>query len=213
MFLQGDNLWLAYWLLCGFTVRPPAGSHCCTGWRVEGGERRRWRAGVCMGDQDESQAMGDAQQVGGTRNGVAELPTSEWIWINRKHHLCTTQTLHQFLFPGVIKDFECHIRHPHPGDTTKVQLAFYCLVYCRLDSGNAWAKSKINPDYQPIYWHASSFSTFPPELLCLLVILHLSLLCQSKKLLLESLSKACILKGNSSCPVYGSKEQVRKAVF
>lgn len=163
MFLQGDNLWLADWLLCGFTVRPPAGRHCCTGWWVEGGERRSRGAGVCVGDQDESQAVGDAQQVGWTRNGVVvrtslmnlqpvTQPRSKWhstaplLSLLRQRHLTVHLATSAIYVIYLWLSFSWHLLR---------------LVYHRPCSGSDWH----NPDanlYQTCIWSSNHSSNTPP---------------------------------------------------
>lgn len=61
--IQGEGLWSTIRFLCGVPVRPPPGRHLGAGGRLEDSERRRRRTGVCVGDEDGSEAVGDAQQV------------------------------------------------------------------------------------------------------------------------------------------------------
>lgn len=70
--VQGEGLWSTSWLLRGVPVCPPPGRHISAGRWLEDRERRRWRTGVCVGDQDGGEAVGDAQQVG------FFLPPSPW---------------------------------------------------------------------------------------------------------------------------------------
>lgn len=60
---QGESVRPPDRLLRALPVRPPPRRHCSAGGRLEGSERRRRRAGVCLGDEDGSEAVGDAQQV------------------------------------------------------------------------------------------------------------------------------------------------------
>ncbi len=62
--IQGEGVRPTSRLLRGVPVRPPPGCHLGAGGRLEDRERRRRGIGVCVGDEDGSEAVGDAQQVG-----------------------------------------------------------------------------------------------------------------------------------------------------
>lgn len=70
--IQGDGVRPASRLLRGVPVRPPPGRHRGAGGRLEGGQRRRRRVGVRVGDADGGEAVGDAQQVGGASSSSAD---------------------------------------------------------------------------------------------------------------------------------------------
>lgn len=62
--IQGQGLRPASRFLCGLALRPPSGRHGGAGGRLE--DREWWGRGigVRVGAEDESEAVGDAQQVG-----------------------------------------------------------------------------------------------------------------------------------------------------
>lgn len=62
--IQGQGLRPASCLLRGLTLCPPSGRHGGAGGRLEDRERWGWGVGVRVGAEDESEAVGDAQQVG-----------------------------------------------------------------------------------------------------------------------------------------------------
>lgn len=62
--IQGQGLWPANRLLRGLALRTPSGRHGGAGGRLEDREWWGWGAGVRVGAEDESEAVGDAQQVG-----------------------------------------------------------------------------------------------------------------------------------------------------
>lgn len=61
---QGEGLRPASRLLRGLALRPPSGRDGGAGRRLEDCERRGGGVGVRVGAEDESEAVGDAQQVG-----------------------------------------------------------------------------------------------------------------------------------------------------
>lgn len=62
--IQGEGLWPTNRFLRGVPLRPPPGCDLGAGGRLEDCEWRRRRIGLCVGDEDGSEAVGDAQQVG-----------------------------------------------------------------------------------------------------------------------------------------------------
>ena len=62
--IQGEGVRPTSRLLRGVPVRPPPRCHLGAGRRLEDREWRRRRIGVRVGDEDGSEAVGDAQQVG-----------------------------------------------------------------------------------------------------------------------------------------------------
>ena len=61
---QGEGFWPASRpLLRGVPVRPPPGRDLCAGGRLEGREWGGRGTDLCVGAEDGSEAVGDAQQV------------------------------------------------------------------------------------------------------------------------------------------------------
>lgn len=69
---QGKGVRPANRLLRSVLVCSPPGRHLCSGGRLEDCERRGRRPGVCVGDQDGSEAVGNAQQVGNPQHSVGK---------------------------------------------------------------------------------------------------------------------------------------------
>lgn len=71
---QGEGVRPEERLLCGVSVRSPPGRDVGAGGRLEDCERRRRGVGVCVGDEDDGQTVGNAQQV---RRGTCQQWT---VW-------------------------------------------------------------------------------------------------------------------------------------
>lgn len=80
--IQGDGVRPASRLLRGVPVRPPPGRHRGAGGRLEGGQRRRRRVGVRVGDADGGEAVGDAQQVGGPQAQLTKYTRNFYFRLN-----------------------------------------------------------------------------------------------------------------------------------
>lgn len=74
--IQGQGLRPASRLLRGLALRPPSGRHGGAGGRLEDRERWGWGVGVRVGAEDESEAVGDAQQVGFSPSTTGRARTS-----------------------------------------------------------------------------------------------------------------------------------------
>lgn len=107
--IQGQGLRPASRLLRGLALRPPSGRHGGAGGRLEDRERWGWGVGVCVGAEDESQAVGDAQQVGfpwlslstTERARMSANGFNEWCSLPLLQASCQT----------------CTLQHQHPGNS------------------------------------------------------------------------------------------------
>lgn len=111
---QGEGLRPASRLLRGLVLRPPSGRHGGAGGWLE--DRERWgrRVGVRVGTENESEAVGDAQQVRfslvpsshpprGRERAQTLLMSGEWMACSLSLLQASCQT--------------CTLQHQHPGNS------------------------------------------------------------------------------------------------